>query len=886
MLSVESQRWGVSLSRPLRRRRINKELPEIPPLDPNAWREVFEAVNVSAPCLGPCSMELHDRNFLAIQDLIPQVGIIRIFTSRQAKQLQSPIGAPLIQDAPWRISIGKPDGDLARILAYEERKSIPRNAMHARCVKCPILLTVFAGPPRAQPVAPVPMPVPLEDSVSSSNPAAAGPNVRNAPETRNPEDAEPPPTCLEGWAPPPVALHGPAFRNLTNKEKTELIRMHNNLGHPTPERLAQHLSAAGAAPHVVAACKEFVCDACVESAQPSLQRPSKLHDPTEFNDIVGVDGFFWRGSGGFQAYVVHAIDESSCFHLGRRTKSRHGTEVMAMLRETWMSWAGPPKHLYLDPAGELRSQDFLTALQELNIISTSEAWQRGRIERHGDVVKEMLSRVDGENPLSSLEMFDQVLCQCFHAKNSLSRHKGYAPEQLVLGKSLRIPASLTSDENLSAHGLAGSEDLDSERFRASLELRSQVRKAFHDADNHEAIRRSLLRRSRPLRGPYLPGQWLLYWVKRSSPNRMSAGRWHGPARVLSTEGSSIVWLRHGTRTVRAPPEYLRPASLREWNQLTHPDQSQVLPQRDSGGGSQVINLEGLPLPPRDRLAPAPLSGRTTGETSAPASTAARPVPAPLEPDVTGAEARPVSRPASEGASDGLTQPEQELTPQESHLSGQPEPLVFDDAPSGENIDLPDDADDGLCAEHPIMLAQTVLDEPADLWDTFHFEPGSCREPQDMLLAEDELPWHEHPRIPSDEEVFYLEVLLKPKDVTKWLQESNPEQMIQVAAAAKRSRAEVSLKRLSPAERTMFETAKEKELSCWVQTNAIRRILRSKLNPEQILRSRWVLTWKDAEPGSSTKKAKARLVVLGYQDPDLTSVARDSPTLSREGRSVP
>ena len=72
---------------------------------------------------------------------------------------------------------------------------------------------------------------------------------------------------------------------------------------------------------------------------------------------------------------------------------------------------------------------------------------------------------------------------------------------------------------------------------------------------------------------------------------------------------------------------------------------------------------------------------------------------------------------------------------------------------------------------------------------------------------------------------------------------------------------------------------------WLQTSAIRRILRSRLNPEQILRSRWVLTWKPPEEGSNVKGAKARLLVLGYEDPQLTDVARDSPTLSREGRSV-
>ena len=38
-------------------------------------------------------------------------------------------------------------------------------------------------------------------------------------------------------------------------------------------------------------------------------------------------------------------------------------------------------------------------------------------------------------------------------------------------------------------------------------------------------------------------------------------------------------------------------------------------------------------------------------------------------------------------------------------------------------------------------------------------------------------------------------------------------------------------------------------------------------------ARWVLTWK------STGKGKARRCVVGFQDPDLTEVLLDSPTLS-------
>ena len=52
-----------------------------------------------------------------------------------------------------------------------------------------------------------------------------------------------------------------------------------------------------------------------------------------------------------------------------------------------------------------------------------------------------------------------------------------------------------------------------------------------------------------------------------------------------------------------------------------------------------------------------------------------------------------------------------------------------------------------------------------------------------------------------------------------------------------------------------------------------------VDQEGVMRARWVLTWKS--PG----KAKARLCVLGFQDPDLTEVPRDSPTLSAASEAL-
>ena len=49
-------------------------------------------------------------------------------------------------------------------------------------------------------------------------------------------------------------------------------------------------------------------------------------------------------------------------------------------------------------------------------------------------------------------------------------------------------------------------------------------------------------------------------------------------------------------------------------------------------------------------------------------------------------------------------------------------------------------------------------------------------------------------------------------------------------------------------------------------------------------TRWVHTWKVAEDTRETK-AKARLVVKGFTDPDLTEIRSESPTLSRLSRQL-
>ena len=109
--------------------------------------------------------------------------------------------------------------------------------------------------------------------------------------------------------------------------------------------------------------------------------------------------------------------------------------------------------------------------------------------------------------------------------------------------------------------------------------------------------------------------------------------------------------------------------------------------------------------------------------------------------------------------------------------------------------------------------------------------------------------------------------------------------------------EVSLTRLKPEHRKLFDRAKTKEVNSFISNAAVRRCLdlseeNEAKNSGRLMRCRWVLTWKSTpeesleeaqkevaeKPESTTftadarRKAKARIVLLGYEHPDLLTEA--------------
>lgn len=128
---------------------------------------------------------------------------------------------------------------------------------------------------------------------------------------------------------------------------------------------------------------------------------------------------------------------------------------------------------------------------------------------------------------------------------------------------------------------------------------------------------------------------------------------------------------------------------------------------------------------------------------------------------------------------------------------------------------------------------------------------------------------------------------------------------------KLANSEVNLKRLSECDQELFRRAKLKEVDSFLKNEAVRRCLddaeiKRAYSTKRIIRARWVLTWKAIPPDEAdearedqqtnpqstvnaqgNKKAKARIVLLGFQHPSLLdpSFKTSAPVQSMVGRNM-
>ena len=825
VLDVEALPWGK------RQRCLGKTTPV---QSHQEWKNVFEELHQSLPRVGKVVLPEDGEVLTQLKGLIADKEVRCAIACRGSSRTMAPPSFVAKGEAPFRRCVFT-DRETGTIKVEEDWESWEELSQRqlvrpSHCSR--ITITVFASNPSK-----------ITEAVTSHRDPIRDPSaVEPIPPSMSNPDEVPELTQSQN-----CDFHSPqqdeAFRRLPRDEQIALMRAHRNLGHPSPERLSTILRQQGFRAEVAKAALQLRCSVCQESSQPKGSRPSTLRDDMDFNDRVSIDGFKWTNGKGKNFHVYHIVDWATSFHAASIAPSRSSEEAINTVITLWLSWAGAPSEMIVDAGTEFNSEEFSAFVQKHNIklttISSEAHFQNGRSERHGAVLQNMLSRFDKEHPIDTYQDLHRSLWWCTQAKNSSSLRKGYAPEVLVLGKHTRLPGAVSSDDLLPAHMLAESETAHGIQFRKQLEYRECARRAFHYADNDAALRKAVLRRSHPLRQDYQPGEWVMIWRegKEALP-----GSWIGPMKVVVHENAQTVWTTMSSKLYRVAPEHIRPVSASEAQKIriypNDPSVSKIAQQIQGVQGQGVTQTIG--------------NGNPNGDITY--------IPEPqVSPEAESHDSPPHGN---------LTSPHQS--------EGQPddEPEVPSQAPSTN----PEVNSEPNSFENP-MIEATGIPIPEDSDDELVCEGLYCQDVEADIFQADTIP-----------QAWRCEIVIEDNHIQEWKREDNPEEMIFLVSAAKKQRAEVKLATLSSKEKAEFETAKDSEVQNWIKTGTIAKIMRDKIPADQILKCRWIFTWKpldeeDQKKHQKTKKAKARLVILGYLDPQIEQLPRDSPTLGRHSNMV-
>ncbi len=363
---------------------------------------------------------------------------------------------------------------------------------------------------------------------------------------------------------------------VTEDDKRKVAKLHVNLGHPARDSFLRFLRAGRVREEVVRwTAKEFSCAACESHRLPKAPRPAVVPKCYKPGVAVALDLFYIPDVQNQRSIpVLNVVDLGTNYQMIEMIESREPSSVWRAFWAVWARTFGMPQYVAVDEGLEFRGKLTQWCSQFGTIVFRSAArspWQQGKVERHGGVIKEMITRAREAAVPTSDEELRAVLYECECAKNRFSNRSGFSPVQRQIGQWPRLPGSLMSDEALdpSLQAVQGGDD-----FERQMELRKIAQEAFVKLASKEAAAKALKARPR-IQRTFRAGEAVyVYRVlrkKKSVQGHDSGERghgvgqkasWIGPGCVLAMEGS-IVWLNMFGELWRAAVEQVRAATTEE-----------------------------------------------------------------------------------------------------------------------------------------------------------------------------------------------------------------------------------------------------------------------------------------------------------------------------------
>ena len=709
-------------------------------------------------------------------------------------------------------------------------------------------------------------------------------------------------------------------------------RLHNNLGHPEAKTLIRALRTCGASEDAVEAAKRLRCDVCYRMHLPSTRRPSQLPRATVFNELVAVDLFWVTDCKDDKYTILNIVDCATRFQVCTPCRSKRPDDVLAAMESAWFCWAGPPDRLQCDLGGEFHREfgDFMEATGvTVSFSGTQAPWQNGLAERHGGAWKLAFNHSVRANSVVGLTQVRTACIMCNWAKNSRVNASGFSPSQWVLGRGMRMPWSLLNGASRLAELSKAETD---PVFSQRLGLLSACKRAFEVLDSNARLRRAWLARSRLTpTAVSLPVGSMVYIHRKVRPTKgaklpLLKAQWHGPAYVIGHEGACI-WCSYRGTCTKCAAEHVRKASPEEmmaFEALPHEDRflMEALFKGQTKGlqYADFVKTDSLRDFQDDHLINPP-SHDQYQQPAAPAAPAVPDAQAEGQQGPTGAQDSVMSEP---------TTPQEPATPVDDVITpaAEPSPSVFPDGPTVggyRTAVFPDVPPIGRMSGEEATRQLLIVDAErrqrmglpprqggptapilvSDVPDDAGYGPLRSRSNRTVVARSD--PSAQVSECTPDPAVDRLFDALCGGSVFSGARDLDAHAACAAVAAIRESRALAATARrerrwsqFSPEEKKLYIAASDKHWQRWLDNDAaevilpkeaavIKQQLQKDNATDRILQMRHLFT--DKNDGKRTEQnplpidANDRLLVPGYQDPDLLELRRDAPTAGQHSQNL-
>ena len=404
---------------------------------------------------------------------------------------------------------------------------------------------VFAVGSQSSAAASAPIGVPCEDDL------AAGPQEPGRLAAGAPMQMEPPPlrTGLESDG---IMFEIPPGRRLESSVQQALKRVHCNLGHPSKADMERFLKLGGAKQEVLEALSWMKCISCAHAQRPATHRAANI-PPCQL--VFGDE----HDAGKEGHWFLSILDRATSYHIAELLSDHSPQALYRAFDRGWSRWAGPPAQVTVDFEGGFQGKQFWEQVSSAGTLLTSIAgtahWQAGKVERHNQIIKDMITTTIRHTQARGREQVRSLAREVSWAKNSLTREHGWSPVALVFGREPRVFGELVEQGNATGYhpqvGDSGSEVAMRMRYRYHAKLEYTRSQARH------MLAKTVQQRTRRVTVPQV-GQLVFFWRKEKSKDRPSQSKWVGPGYVVGTQKSNA-WVACGGRCFLVAGEHLREA---------------------------------------------------------------------------------------------------------------------------------------------------------------------------------------------------------------------------------------------------------------------------------------------------------------------------------------